>query len=781
MKKFIKINKIIWLFIITPLFFGCEDDDDAASEKAVAGFVHTINQDNGMVTFLNLSENADSYSWDFGDGTSSTLINPEKIYENGTYTIVLESSNASGSSDTFQDEITILIPEIISIPITFDGENTNYDAATFGGTSFAVVENPDPSGSNTDVNNVGAITNNGATFEGIAFELGAPIDLSSEKTIKMDFWSDQALNILLKLEISESEFTEVTVSHSGTGWEELSFNFSASGTYPKLVIFVDGPGTATGTFYFDNVVQEETPIPPCVDETAQSLSAADFNLTFLAEDSTSSILDEGSVLTRISNPDTDNDVNESCFVGQVVRDADSQFANNQIEFDTKLDFNASAGFKLKVWSSTVGTNVLVKIEDKALGNAGPSAEAAAVTTVENGWEELTFDFASGDSDKFDRIVLFFELAQNVSGTYYIDDFMLYERVGDPCTPDATQSLSTTNFNLTFQADPSASVTPDGGVLTVIDNPDFDNDVNKSCKVGEIVRDASLAFANTQIELDTKLDFNSNSGFKLKVWSPTANTNVVVKLEDKALGNSGPSVEIPVTAGAASTWQELTFDFAPEDSDKFDRIVLFFELGQNVAETYYIDDFAIYGSGSGGGGGSTGCSGDAVAATTLPVTFESCESFISGFSSIGDGGVTPSLATNPSASGINVSDNVLRVVRSSGINRWGGVQNSFPAGTIDITTKVFKIKVYSNLNDVTYRFELALDPQTNPVTGNPAPVFRQVSGGANTWTEIEFTFINLPASPSTYNQLVIKPDNPEGSDNQTTSEEQIFYFDDLRLE
>ena len=80
-----------------------------------------------------------------------------------------------------------------------------------------------------------------------------------------------------------------------------------------------------------------------------------------------------------------------------------------------------------------------------------------------------------------------------------------------------------------------------------------------------------------------------------------------------------------------------------------------------------------------------------------------------------------------------------------------------------------------------RFELALDPQTDPVTGNPAPQFRTVSGGANEWVEIEFTFTGLPATPTTYNMLVIKPDNPDGSDGELTTEERTFYFDDLRLE
>ncbi|MBT8186922.1 MAG: hypothetical protein KJO73_04475, partial [Croceitalea sp.] len=238
----------------------------------------------------------------------------------------------------------------------------------------------------------------------------------------------------------------------------------------------------------------------------------------------------------------------------------------------------------------------------------------------------------------------------------------------------------------------------------------------------------------------------------------------------------------IIATSGTGWETISYDFTGNTGD-VTGITLIMDNGTqgdgSADWTIQFDNIRLCDNGS--TGGSSGCTGTVVAATSLPLDFEGCESFISSFSSIGDGGVVPSLDVNPSASGINTSNNVLKVVRASGINRWGGVQNSFPQGVIDITTKVFKVKVYSSVPDVTYRFELALDPQTDPVTGNPAPVFRQVSGGANTWTEIEFTFINLPASPTTYNQLVIKPDNPEGSDGELTTEERVFYFDDLRLE
>ncbi len=50
------------------------------------------------------------------------------------------------------------------------------------------------------------------------------------------------------------------------------------------------------------------------------------------------------------------------------------------------------------------------------------------------------------------------------------------------------------------------------------------------KVGLVDRNGEQ-FANTQVEFDSKFDFNNNSEFQLKVWSPLAGTNVLVKLED----------------------------------------------------------------------------------------------------------------------------------------------------------------------------------------------------------------------------------------------------------
>ncbi|MDC1355683.1 PKD domain-containing protein [Flavobacteriaceae bacterium] len=600
MKNLFKKIKQVSILILAISFIGCEDDD-AVLPKLTAGFTHTIDADTGTVTFINTSVNASSYAWDFGDDSTSTLINPVNVYADGTYTIVLVASNVAGAIDTFTDEITISIPEIATLPITFDGENTTYNPTVFDGTSFEIVTNPDLSGTNAVESNVGAITNSGATYEGLFFELGTAVDLTSEQSIKMSFWADAPIDVLLKLEDGTAADTEDTASHTGTGWEELMFTFNSSASYPKLTLFVDGAGTTAGTFYFDDVTQVASPPTPCVAEAAESLAAADLNVTFMA-DPTASITDDGATFEWISNPDIENTVNTSCKVGKITKLGNNPWDNTQINLDAKLDFNANEGLKLKVWSGKANSEVRIKLEE--IGNSGNFVEKFLTTTVTSGWEELSFAFTGADSNKFDKIVIFFDLNANNTDTYYFDDLTLYGTGTAPvvCDPETAESYSATNLNMTFQTDPSADFISDGAGFSWIDNPDFDNTVNSSCKVGKVVKGNTNPWDNNQYDLDAKLDFNSNSGLKIKVWSGRANTEVRLKLEE--IGNPGNNFEKFLTTSVTSGWEELTFPFDAAQSDKFNKIVIFFDLNANNTDTYYFDDLKLYGSGGGGGGGGT---------------------------------------------------------------------------------------------------------------------------------------------------------------------------------
>ncbi|MEQ8548821.1 MAG: DUF5011 domain-containing protein [Cyclobacteriaceae bacterium] len=109
MNKFLKNAFLVALLATTAVLMSCtEDEDDAELPAVVASFTQTTDSETGTVTFLNTSENATIYAWDFGDGTSSTLFEPSKMYsENGTYTVVLTASNAAGDSDVAQADVVI--------------------------------------------------------------------------------------------------------------------------------------------------------------------------------------------------------------------------------------------------------------------------------------------------------------------------------------------------------------------------------------------------------------------------------------------------------------------------------------------------------------------------------------------------------------------------------------------------------------------------------------------------------------------------------------------------
>ncbi len=335
----------------------------------------------------------------------------------------------------------------------------------------------------------------------------------------------------------------------------------------------------------------------CEAETEQSLAGADFNLTFMT-DPTSSIIEDGGDFEWVDNPDFDNDVNKSCKVGQITKLGNNPWDNNQIDLDAKLDFNANEGLKIKVWSPIANTEVRIKLEE--IGNAGNNVEQFLTTSVTSGWEELTFPFSSADSDKFNKIVIFFDLNANNTDAYYFDDLKLYgSGSSGACVAETSESYSAADLNMTLLTDPSAFIISDGAGFEWIDNPDFDNAVNTSCKVGEITKAGNNPWDNNQFDLDAKLDFNANEGLKIKVWSALANTEVRIKLEE--IGNPGNNVEQFLTTSVTSAWEELTFPFSSADSDKFNKIVIFFDLNANNTDTYYFDDLELYGSGGGGGG------------------------------------------------------------------------------------------------------------------------------------------------------------------------------------
>jgi PKD repeat protein len=145
---------------------GCKDSTTKTIRivaKPVASF--TIPNYNGCgnvatsFTFSNSSANATSYVWDFGDGTTSSLTSPTKIYTTtGTFIVKLVVSNANGCKDSSTQTISFIAKPIAGFTVNSTGtcsNNTftftdtsiitgtsNYYYYDFGDGTFSLLQNP---------------------------------------------------------------------------------------------------------------------------------------------------------------------------------------------------------------------------------------------------------------------------------------------------------------------------------------------------------------------------------------------------------------------------------------------------------------------------------------------------------------------------------------------------------------------------------------------------------------------------------------------------------------
>lgn len=101
-------------------------------ETPLANF--TANPTGLSLVFNNLSSGFNAnYSWDFGDGNSSTTQSPTHSYAtNGTYTITLIITDTCGGADTTAQTITVCAPLNAQISTTQSGLTVNFDGTNSG-------------------------------------------------------------------------------------------------------------------------------------------------------------------------------------------------------------------------------------------------------------------------------------------------------------------------------------------------------------------------------------------------------------------------------------------------------------------------------------------------------------------------------------------------------------------------------------------------------------------------------------------------------------------------
>lgn len=142
--------RYIYLLISLLFFFSCTKD----IEPVIADF-EFVEKEKGLVIFTNKSTGADSYEWDFGNGRTSTEINPTFQFDTNKEYIVNLTAKGQGGQNTKPRSIkitTIPAPVVISFEYTekengiivFSNKSTGADSYewNFGNGKTSTETNP---------------------------------------------------------------------------------------------------------------------------------------------------------------------------------------------------------------------------------------------------------------------------------------------------------------------------------------------------------------------------------------------------------------------------------------------------------------------------------------------------------------------------------------------------------------------------------------------------------------------------------------------------------------
>ena len=288
----------------------------------------------------------------------------------------------------------------------------------------------------------------------------------------------------------------------------------------------------------------------------------------------------------VENPDTSG-INTSAYVVAYGQSAGVEpWAGFFYNLAGKVDFSVLQTIKVKVYSPAADEIVLLKFEDSADGTI--AKEVQATTTVANQWEELSFAFSPSDTDKFDRIVLFFGFngTKDAPSIHYFDEITMAEGAA----VDPGDSEAPTDAAPTPTIDGSQVISIFSDAYTNVEGTDFNPNWGQTTQVTPevIAGDNVFKLANLNyqgIALASSLDVSEKTMLHIDYW--TADSS----LFNLSLISTGPAetpYSIPVTTGQ---WMSLDIPLSEFSSVVDLKDIIQLKLDGNG--TIYIDNIYFY--------------------------------------------------------------------------------------------------------------------------------------------------------------------------------------------
>ncbi|AWW31180.1 hypothetical protein DN752_14175 [Echinicola strongylocentroti] len=244
-KSYGNLKGLAILVLSIILITSCKEDMELA--KPTAGFTTATNE--LVATFTNASENVASYSWNFGDGNTSTEENPSHTYEAaGIYTVVLTAKGANGKIIEANKDITIIEnlkadydfeSEYLTVTFTNASENSVSYLWDFGDGNTSTDENPTH------------VFETAGTYEVVLFSTaqgGTTVQATKEVTVV----GPPMANYTFEDEGLTLNFTNTSENVATYAWdfgdgatsteESPSHTYAAAGTYTVVLTATDEEG-----------------------------------------------------------------------------------------------------------------------------------------------------------------------------------------------------------------------------------------------------------------------------------------------------------------------------------------------------------------------------------------------------------------------------------------------------------------------------------------------------------------------------------------------------------
>ena len=301
------------------------------------------------------------------------------------------------------------------------------------------------------------------------------------------------------------------------------------------------------------------------------------------------------------------------------------------------------------------------------------------------------------------------------------------------------SFSQVNLPIDFE---SGTVTTEdftdfnGGTGSVVDNP-YIAEENESSLVGKIVRDGGDIWAGSYLELEDFIDFTTNTTINMRVYSASPGLHVKFKLENN---DSSSATDRDAYTSTYDQWETLTWSFAGEPANTYEKLVLMFDFGNTGngtdSSTFYFDD--IFQTDPTGG----------LSQIDLPITYDDSSVYYT-LIPFGDDEGSSEIIFNS-----NIDSYLAYVAKSSSAATWAGVTISNESGfvsNIPVSPSSSKMYVHTYVagnSNTGIPVRLKIENNNDPTQSVETEAYTTV---VDAWEILEFDFNNEATGTAALNE------------------------------